>query len=487
MKKFMPSILIFALISGVLVSCGGPAETENRTEHTAKTAGGDGSALGYADETQLHASESASSFADEIVNVEPEILFDFEIVSEIEFAAQNQKETESERSAAPKVSVKKHSHNASFLIGGKCETGAMIRVSGGAEEIYTGSDCGDYLVEVPFSAEGTSILRLTAESSGKAPSEETVFIVKARKDVDIYEKYGTFGVIVGYNYMTYFDDCLPDYIGDNLIDEKEIEAVAKRTAKKISDLRDRNCEAEIIYLIVPNTVRTWAEDMPRRYAEEKSETLFRQWKKGVAEGGATVLDLTDLMMAHKNDEYKIWHKTDSHWTEYGAYLAYVELMDYIAKKFPDAAPRPGSDFEFYSTERDIGDIYMRLEINDSDLKETTAFAKFNFDPPHFNPDFDKGHLGLELYEPKNIYIIHDRVAFEHTTKSNMPGKLPSVYVMRDSFEGCLHAFYTDRFSTATFQGMWNYGYFNAKEIAKSNPDYVLYVISERNIKNVLYN
>ena len=425
----------------------------------------------------------------EVVNIEPEILFDFDILSaiEFEFSVQNQEESAMRKTPVPKVSVKKHSHNTSFIIGGKCESGAMIRVTGGTEEIYTGSDHGDYLVEVPFAEEGMSILRLTAESPGKAPSEETAFIVKARKDVDLYEKYGTFGVIVGYNYMSYFDDCLPDYIGENLINNTEITAIAKRTEKKISDLRAKGCDAEIIYLLVPNTVRTWAEDMPRRYAEEKSDTLLRQWKKGVTDGGATVLDLTDIMMEHKNDEYKIWHKTDSHWTEYGAYLGYVELMNYISQKFPDAAPRPRSDFEFYNTERDIGDIYKRLEIDMSDLSETTTFVKLNFDPPHFNPDYRKGHLGLDLYDRRSLYIIHDKVSFEHTTNSNMPGKLPSVYVMRDSFEGCLHALYTDRFSTATFQAMWNYGHFETNKIAKLNPDYILYVISERNIKNVLYN
>jgi hypothetical protein len=423
----------------------------------------------------------------EVMNIEPEILFDFDILSGIELAVQNQTETGMRKTPVPKVSVKKHSHDTSFIIGGKCEIGAMIRVTGGTEEIYTGSDNGDYLVEIPFAKDGITILKLTAESPGKAPSDETAFVVKARKDVDMYERYGTFGVIVGYNYMSYFDDCLPDYIGDNLINDAAITSLKDRISKRISDLRAKNCNAEIIYLLVPNTVRTWAEDMPRRYIKETSDTLLRQWKKGVTDGGATVLDLSDVMMKHKNDEYKIWHKTDSHWTEYGAYIGYVELMNYISQKFPDAAPRPRSDFEFYNQETNIGDIWMRLEIENADLKETTSFAKFNFDPPHFNPNFNKGHLGLDLYERNNIYIIHDRVAFEHTTKSNVPGNLPTVYVMRDSFEGCLHAFYTDRFSTATFQSMWSYGHFDTNAIAKLNPDYILYVISERNLKNVLYN
>jgi len=211
------------------------------------------------------------------------------------------------------------------------------------------------------------------------------------------------------------------------------------------------------------------------------------WKKGVTDGGATVIDLTDTMLAHKNDEHKIWHKTDSHWTEYGAYLGYVELMNYIAQKFPDAAPRPSSDFEFYHHEMLIGDIYSRLNLESSDVRETSSYARFKFDPPHFNKDYNKGHLGLDLYTRGRLYIIHDRVSFEHTTNSDMPGNLPSIYVMRDSFEGPLHAFYTDRFSTATFQGMWGYGNFNVGAISRLDPDYVLYVISERNLKNVLYN
>jgi hypothetical protein len=192
------------------------------------------------------------------------------------------------------------------------------------------------------------------------------------------------------------------------------------------------------------------------------------------------------MTANKTGEYKIWHLTDSHWTEYGAYLAYVELMNHIAKKFPDAAPRPRSDFEFYNTELGVGDVAFRLGFTHADLREYTTFANFRFDPPHFNPNFNKGHLGMDLYTRGNTYIIHNNVNFEHVTQSNLRGlNLPSIYVMRDSFEGPLHAFYTDRFSAATFVGMWNYR-FNLNEIVRADPDYIMYMIGERNIKNVMY-
>ena len=434
---------------------------------------------------------------DEIVNVEPEILFDidqFKTLVEDKPEQDNQPEQPDDsgvrKTAVPSVNVKNYSHNTSFMIGGKCEVGAMIRVTGGTEEIYTGSDYGDYLVEVPFSNEGTTTLKLTAELDGKLPSEETAFIVKPQKDISFYEDNGAYGVILGYNYMSYFDDCLPDYIGSNLINDREIEDLTKRTQKRIQDLRDKGCDAEIVYLLVPNTVRIWPEDMPRRYVEEKSDTLLRQWKQGATAGGATVIDLTDVMMAHKYDEFKIWHKTDSHWSEYGAYLGYVELMNYIAKKFPDAAPRPRSDFEFYNKEVNFGDIYATLGLELSDLCETSVFVNFKFDPPHFNPDYDTGHVNIydeNCIMRMSVRPLHVRVQFQHITESNLKGlKLPSVYIFRDSFEGPLHAFYTDRFSYANYRGMWNYN-FNLNEIVKENPDYILYIISERNIKNVLYN
>lgn len=429
---------------------------------------------------------------DEVVNIESEILFDLGQFAESPAEASPEPGSEEaavRKTAVPGVSVKSYSHNTSFLIGGKCEPGANIRVTGGTEEIYTSSHYGDYLVEVPFSAEGASVLKLTAELEGKLPSEEISFIVKAQKNVSYYEDSGIYGVVIGYNYMSYFDDCLPDFLGTNLISEKEIESLKTRTAKKIQDLRDKGCSAEIIYLLSPNPMRVWPEDVPKRYTEFKGDTLLRQWKAGVTAGGATVIDLSDVMMERKNDEFKIWHKTDSHWSEYGALIAYEELMKYISKRYPDAAPRPRADFEIYNKEVNFGDIYATLGLSLSDMCETSTFVEFKFDPPHYNSDYDTGHVNIydqDCSMRMSVRPIHARVQFDHTTETNLKGlNLPSAYFFRDSFEGPLHAFYTDRFSKARFKGMWDYR-FNVNDIVKEDPDYIIYVINERNIKNVLY-
>lgn len=390
------------------------------------------------------------------------------------------------------ITVLKNSSPTSFLIGGKCEVGAKVTVTGGKSTVSTNSDNGDFLIEVFYT--DVTTLKLTTQVPGKDPSKEIEIEVAPDEFAeDLFEKYDKIkeqgvGIVVGYNYMTYFSSCLPGFLGEDVLKSDDVTNLTERTQNKLKTLRDEGCEAELIYLVVPNTMMIWEEDVPVSYDKYKGKTLLSQWKEAVTDGGATVIDLTKVMTDHKKDEFKIWHKTDSHWTEYGAYLAYVELMNYIAKEYPDAAPRPASDFEFYNQEVNFGDISHRLELDPSDLKETTAFVNFKFDPPHFNKDFDKGHLGMDLYKKDTIDINHDRVSFAHVTNSNVQDKnLPSAYILRDSFEGALHAFYTDRFSTATFQAMWSLGFFDTNSIVKANPDYIICVVGERNLAGSVVN
>ena len=267
-------------------------------------------------------------------------------------------------------------------------------------------------------------------------------------------------------------------MGDDLISASGITRLQSDTEKKIKELRDKGCNAEIIYLLVPNPMNIYAENAPKSYTQNKGETLRMQWSGAVKAGGATVIDLTDLFMEHKNDEFKIFQKTDTHWSDYGAMLGYNALMSYIGQKFPDALPRPGSDFEVSNKEYNCGDIYSRFYLNPADMKETTAFVKFKFDPPGGR---------IDMYESGNcLNLVHSKVSGAQTTHTNLTGNFPSVYIYRDSFAGTLHDFITDRFSTATFTGMWDYNW-RLNDIVSKDPDYILYVISERNIKQVLYN
>jgi len=382
-----------------------------------------------------------------------------------------------ELTATPAITIRKHSHNAMYLIGGSCELGSVIRVTGGSRDIETRSDYGDYLLEVPIDTEGISVLRLSAEVPGKATSDEITLLVRPKTNVNIFERRGEFGTIIGLDYQSVFYGTMPDYEGTNLMTESMEEALKGRIEKRIGDLGAAEVDAEIVYLIAPNPISIYKELIPEKYVYSENN-LLKQFKRVAESAGATVVDLTDVMMEHKNDEYKIFHKTDSHWTEYGAYLGYVELMNHIAKRFPDAAPRPLMDFTLYNRQLLVGDIFYMLEIPEDCLRETTTFMDFGFEPP-------TGHKNIMINDGRNIALDHEVVGYLHQTQTNVAGDFPSAYIYRDSYGGPIYAFLTDRFSTATWQKWAQYNYKQADIISK-NPDYILYIITERNIASVLW-
>ena len=377
----------------------------------------------------------------------------------------------------PVLTVRKYSHNTSYILGGICETGAWIEVTGGLHTILTQSNHGDFLVEIPFDgSRRNTTLTLRTFVEGKEPSPSLDILVRPQTGITMFEDSGRFGVVVGYNYFTIFSDSIPDFIGSNLISDRRISELKERTETRIQELRSRGSDAEVIYLLVPNPSRIYPENMPIRYTEFKDDTLKRQWVQGITEGGATVIDLLDTMTRHKNDEFKIFHFTDSHWTEYGAMLAYTDLMNYIAQRFPDAAPRPASDFRVYNRRAYFGDIYKTLDLPKTALREYSAFVDFNFTSPCGK---------INLYDDvDSVCLVHERISRAQTTMTNLQGNFPKAYIFRDSFAGPIHAFLTDRFSEANWLAMWDYR-FRASDIAEFDPDYVIYIISERNIPEMM--
>jgi len=422
------------------------------------------------------ASAANVNMPEQVVNVQSQTDIDFNLFTTE--AAATQASAGLAVTATPIVDVHMYSFNTSYFIAGTCEPGAKIRVTGGTEEWLTNSNFGNFFVEIPFAETGVSTLKLTAITDGKLPSKETTFIVKPQKDVTLFDDGGIYGNIVGYNHQYFCEDSLASFEGDDVLKDSEVPAIQTRMEKKIKDLRDKGCNAEIVFLLVPNPMRVYPEDAPTRYTENTGTTLRQQWEGAVTAAGATVVDLTDLFMQHKNDDFKIFQQTDTHWTEYGAMLGYNALMSYIGQKFPDALPRPSSDFEVSNKEFNWGDMFSRFNLQPSDLKDTTAVVKFNFDVPGGRVD---------LYQDGNcLNLVHALVSMAETLHTNLTGNFPSVYIYRDSFAGPFQAFISDRFSTAYYTPMWDYTW-RLNDIVKQNPDYVLYIINERNIPAVLYN
>ena len=84
---------------------------------------------------------------------------------------------------------------------------------------------------------------------------------------------------------------------------------------------------------------------------------------------------------HKYDEMPLFQHFDSHWTDYGAYLAYVALFEHISERFPAAAPLPIDAFDWNPDYYQSGDMPMYLSLPPEEIMDYGYYRKFAVDAP----------------------------------------------------------------------------------------------------------
>ena len=63
--------------------------------------------------------------------------------------------------------------------------------------------------------------------------------------------------------------------------------------------------------------------------------------------------------------------------------------------------------------------------------------------------------------------------------------LPSCMVFRDSYGAGVYDLIPERMDTTHYIGMWNYSW-NNKQIQSEQPDYIIYLLAEWNLHEVVY-
>ena len=369
-----------------------------------------------------------------------------------------------------------HSAPTRVVLGGRCAEGAKIHIEGGVRDYVANTDYTSWMVEVEIGETGESLLYLCQELDGKMTVPLTVEV--GRNDAADLTYHGDFVPIMGDSFQGMFMQQIPDWMGTNLLSDKEKERVAKAVKEKV-----RFCEyndIELIYMVVPNQCLLYPEIMDEeRFPRSTADvTLYEQFAQIAKEAGATVLDVYSVFEEHKYDEFKLFHKTDSHWSEYGAYWGYHTLMTEIAKKFPDAAPLEiEGNMRFYTQEVEAGDMMTYFGIENHLVPETATFVEWLIDCPN----------RIEFYKPNRVENENSVISKARTvTNPNAKGKnMPSVMFIRDSYSFGIHSFINQSFSKIYWNSTWDYQ-FKKNDIKKAKVDYLVYIISEKNMRSILY-
>ncbi len=364
-----------------------------------------------------------------------------------------------------------------MVLGGSCTPGAEIHITGTPVDHVFGTDDGSWMCEFEIFGEGETEITVTQvyEDRISAPLHVT-----AEYDPSVdFSSHGIYAAVIGDKMQGHFVQQLDDWCGTNLLDAAAEAKVTKSVTNKVEFLSNYIDGAELIYVIVPNQMFVYPETAPDWHERSTApETRKEQFKRLAEAAGATVVDLYDVMTAHKEDEYKIFHKTDSHWTDYGAYWGYHTLMSHIAGTYPDAAPREiDGNFRFYKESVIAGDMMTHLEIRNDLLRENCTFVEWLFETKN-NP---------QLYMEGKNELDYTPVKEQQTIQNDTAGSLdlPSAMIIRDSFSTNIFGYLNNAFSEVHWRYMWDYS-FKKDDIKRAMPDYVIYLVGEKSLGNILW-
>lgn len=371
-----------------------------------------------------------------------------------------------------KVLYNSYSEKPYFAMVGTCTEGAVVTAECNGETVSSNSYKGWFSLRLL--CKGTSAeVKLYESIDGEMIGE--VSTVTARPRTPGSEMWP---VVTGGDFQFFFQKMLPDYQGKNIPGSSAFSGLTSRVKNHLEQLRKYNNDAEIIYLIVPASMTVYPELVPETYGSLATETRLTKTIDAINAGGGIAIDLQSIFADHKDDEMPLYYKLDSHWSDYGAFVAYQALFEEVAKKFPNAAPRSIDEFNWNPGYYESGDMTYYLAMSQSKVKEYAYYRTFNFSAPSVVTETPR-------YRSKTMLCYSDEVTWENTINTKRE-ELPSCVVIRDSYSTQIYDLIAERMNKTHYLGMWGY-HWDQSLMASEKPDYVIYVVAEWNLDAIIYN
>ena len=260
-------------------------------------------------------------------------------------------------------------------------------------------------------------------------------------------------VIYGKDGWLFLGDSYNDVFSKSLGTKRFTDQEAQDIANKIIEM-SQYCESigvEFYYYVAPNSHTIYSDKLPLKPANKAND--FDQIKQKL-EREFPVLDIRPALRKAKQKQ-QVYQKTDSHWSEYGAYIGVNELLRVMQDKFPKIELIRLEDYVLEKTYKEVTDLAEMLKI-----KVREELIQFS----------EKNQTKIEVKQT----IIN---GIEEIYTKNATGNYKGM-IYRDSYAGLMIPFLRKTFRNLTFISSPR---FDKQRIATEKPDFVIYEIVERNL------
>jgi hypothetical protein len=219
-----------------------------------------------------------------------------------------------------------------------------------------------------------------------------------------------------------------------------------------------------LFLIPPEKGTIFPENLPARLKARPGQTRLDQLQAYLrAHTDVDFIDAKALLLKSKPGQYPLYHKPDTHWNQYGAFLVVQEMFKHIHVQFPAVEPYLPDDYRLTTDYPFEGDLAKMLGLGDM-LAERCMCVVMEHEKAHLKADAKIAAVP-DCWGPSFAWIHPD-------------SSLPRVFVLRDSFFGYLIPLFAERASFTEFH--WSHRLMAAMVVAQK-PDLVVDEMAERHL------
>ena len=264
---------------------------------------------------------------------------------------------------------------------------------------------------------------------------------------------GTSQVVLGrHGWMFYGGDrALDDYLFLSPFTEAELKDWGD--ALELTHQWCRRRGIRFLFVVAPNAPTIYPEFLPARIQKRRAGSRLEQLTGYLSRHTQVeVVDVCRALRAAKPGAL-LYCKTDTHWNDEGAFVAYQEIAKILQQGFPSLRPLRRDQF--------------RLDTNpaaDCDLVRMAALPA----------EYREGRLTLTPRPP-----FHFRHAFEGSISSIPEPTLPKAVVFHDSFGEYLKPFLSEHFQRVRYEPLNRLTLLEAEVVEEEKPNAVILEMVER--------
>jgi alginate O-acetyltransferase complex protein AlgJ len=259
------------------------------------------------------------------------------------------------------------------------------------------------------------------------------------------------------------DKSVEDYISDDPLTADALANWRSALVRARRWLTSRH--VAYVFLLAPDKHVIYPEEMPSTILRIGQMSRMDQFYGSLMDTGF-VVDVRPVLIAQRARE-RIYQKTDTHWNERGAFVAYRAIVEAARTARPEIPPAWSRD-DFDAAARDVeakdlaAMMGLKRVLREEDLVLLPRRPRLAqvIEPKGARPTDEEGRLVTEI-----------------------PGStLPRAVIFRDSFASALVPFLSEHFSRAVY--LWQND-FDAQVVDQEHPDVVIQEIVGRHLHNFI--